>query len=89
MKITSKKELSRFVQAENISAPIKIDLDENGKPKLFVSTVDPFNLRHNFGKQCQKCKPLQIFLPDQLAQIEAIGVVLVWSFHERFISYDS
>ena len=71
----SLKELSRFVQAENISSPITIDLDENGKPKLFVSSIDPFDLRKNFKRQCQKCQPLQIFLPESLAQIEAIGVV--------------
>ena len=63
------------MKTENISTPIQIDLDENGKPKLLVSTVDPFDLAKNFRKQCNLCKPLQIFLPENLAQIEAIGVV--------------
>ena len=69
------KELSRFVETENISTPIKIDLDENGRPKLLVSTIDPFNLAKNFEKQCNLCEPLQIFLPTNLATIEALGVV--------------
>ena len=73
------KELSRFVQTENISTPIQIDLDENGRPKLLVSTDDPFNLAKNFQKQCNLCGPLQIFLPTSLAQIEALGVVYIFT----------
>ena len=73
------KELSRFVQTENISTPIQIDIDENGRPKLLVSTDDPFNLAKNFRKQCNLCEPLQIFLPTNLAQIEALGVVYIFT----------
>ena len=68
--------MARFVNAQNISSPIKIELDEAGAPKLFVSTIDPFNLRRNFENQCRTCGQLQIFLPDHLAQIEAIGIWL-------------
>ena len=73
------KELSRFVQTENISTPIQIDIDENGRPKLLVSTDDPFNLAKNFRKQCNLCEPLQIFLPTNLAQIETLGVVYIFT----------